>query len=149
MANDGVASIDLDSALVVETFVREQADDVHDPCSMALGLNVGLSEMGLIRNVEVVQLGPDWSVKVHVRLTSPGCQYFFYFQEQLEARLLAHPRITGVEVTWDHVLDWTPEDMAHSARNRIAQRMSMLRTERPSAGARRTSEGYAHENSPA
>lgn len=126
MTHDTVAQEALDSVDAVDTFVRSQADQVHDPCSMALGLNVGLSEMGLIRGVNTDRIGQAWSVGVRVRLTSPGCQYFFYFQEQLETRLLAHPQIACVEIIWDHVLDWTPEDMAASARERIARRMSRM-----------------------
>lgn len=126
MTDSGTSSGGLDSARAVEHFVRTRADEVHDPCSMAIGLNVGLSEMGLIRDVVVSPAGPDWVVHIQVRLTSPGCQYFFYFQEQLQSRLLSHPQIIRAAVTWDHHLDWTPEDMAESARRRIAQRMSRL-----------------------
>jgi metal-sulfur cluster biosynthetic enzyme len=126
MADPPATPSRFDAAHEVEEYVRMKADEVHDPCSMAIGLNVGLTEMGLIRHVVVSPAGPDWSVQVNVRLTSPGCQYFFYFQEQLQARLLSHPQIVQVDVTWDHQLDWTPEDMAESARQRFAQRMSRL-----------------------
>lgn len=114
------------SAEAVEQFVRSQADCVYDPCSMAIGLNVGLAEMGLIRDVTVAPAGPNWEVWVNIRLTSPGCQYFFYFEEQLQARLLAHPQIVRADVTWDHRLDWTPEDLSSGVRARIAQRMSLM-----------------------
>ena len=125
---DGTPPLDTEPA--VEAFVRAQADNVHDPCSMAIGLNVGLAEMGLIRHVAASHVGERWAVEVTVRLTSPGCQYFFSFQEQLQAHLLAHPQIARADVTWDHTLDWTPEDMADTAKHRIAERMRRLPTER-------------------
>ena len=114
-----------ESPEAVEEFVRSQADRVYDPCSMAIGLNVGLAEMGLIRDITVAPAGPNWEVWVNIRLTSPGCQYFFFFQEQLQARLLSHPQIMRADVTWDHRLDWTPEDFSAGVRARIAQRMSL------------------------
>ena len=113
----------LDSEAAVVAFVRERADGIYDPCSMALGLNVGLVEMGLLRETTVARGDGGWAVRVQIRLTSPGCQYFFYFQEELEARLLNHPAIAKVTVTWDERLDWTPEDLAPSAREKIDRRV--------------------------
>ncbi|MDQ4099172.1 MAG: hypothetical protein M3121_01570 [Chloroflexota bacterium] len=105
---------------------------------MAIGLNVGLAEMGLIRDVTVAPAGPNWEVWVNIRLTSPGCQYFFFFQEQLQARLLSHPQIMRAHVTWDHRLDWTPEDLSAGVRARIAQRISLVPS--PKLGSSPTAE---------
>lgn len=106
----------------VRDLARKVADEVHDPCSMAIGLNVGLAEMGLIREIAATGSPEGWRVRIRLRLTSPGCQYFFSFQEQLEARLLAHDGVVEVRVEWDEVLDWTPVDMAASVRARIEER---------------------------
>lgn len=107
-------------------YVRKVADEVHDPCSMAMGLHIGLAEMGLVREI-VTEAGPNgWHVLIRLRVTSPGCQYFFYFQQELERRLLAHPDVVEVKVEWDEVLDWTPEDLAMSARQKLEARRRLL-----------------------
>ncbi len=106
----------------VRELVRRVADEIHDPCSMAIGLNVGLAEMGLIREIAATTSPEGWRVRVQIRLTSPGCQYFFSFQEQLESRLLAHDGMSEVRVEWDEQFDWTPADMAASVRTRIDER---------------------------
>jgi metal-sulfur cluster biosynthetic enzyme len=97
---------------------------------MAIGLNVGLTEMGLVRDV-AADLGVDgWQVRIRLRLTSPGCQYFFYFQQQLENRILAHHGMERVTVEWDGGIDWTPEDLALSARQKIETRNRLLHLSR-------------------
>lgn len=106
----------------ITELARHVADEIHDPCSMAIGLNVGLAEMGLIREIAATSGPEGWRVRVRLRLTSPGCQYFFSFREQLETRLLAHEGVAEVRVEWDEHLDWTPADMAASVRKKIEQR---------------------------
>ena len=117
----------LESKEDVIAWVRQMADEVHDPCSLAIGLKVGLAEMGLIRHLEVGPGEAGWSVTLQLRLTSPGCQYFYYFQDSLEDRIRNHPDIGKLEVLWDQVFDWTPEDFAASAREKIEARQRRLR----------------------
>jgi metal-sulfur cluster biosynthetic enzyme len=107
--------------------VRGVVDEIYDPCGMAIGVNVGLAEMGLVREVAVEHEPGGWHVRVRLRVTSPGCQYFFYFQQELERRLLAHHDIAAVDVQWDDQLDWTPADLAPTARAKMASRQQMLR----------------------
>ncbi len=106
----------------IRELVRCVADEIHDPCSMAIGLNVGLAEMGLVREIAAIASPEGWRVRVRIRLTSPGCQYFFSFQEQLETRLLEHDEVAEVRVEWDEQFDWNPADMAASVRKRIEER---------------------------
>jgi metal-sulfur cluster biosynthetic enzyme len=117
----------------IDELVRDIADQVYDPCSMAIGLNVGLTEMGLVRQVAADPVGDGWNVRVRLRLTSPGCQYFFYFKQELERRLLGHSSIVGAAVDWDETLDWTPEDLAASAREKIERRRRLLEQSQRSA----------------
>jgi metal-sulfur cluster biosynthetic enzyme len=126
MSVDGGAFTPLDAPEAAEAFARRMADEVHDPCSMAIGLRIGLAEMGLIRYL-AVERGPDgWDVRLQLRLTSPGCQYFYFFRESLEDRIGAHPEVASVEILWDQVFDWTPEDFAASAREKIDARQRRL-----------------------
>jgi metal-sulfur cluster biosynthetic enzyme len=107
--------------------VRQATDEVYDPCGMAIGINVGLAEMGLVREIAADPVAGGWHVRVRLRVTSPGCQYFFYFQQELERRLMGHAEVAAVDVEWDEQLDWTPEDLAQSARDKMALRQKMLR----------------------
>jgi metal-sulfur cluster biosynthetic enzyme len=115
------------------TLVRGVANEVYDPCGMAMGLKIGLTEMGLIREVDATPGTEGWDVNVHLRLTSPGCQYFFYFQQELENRLLGQPGVSNVSIAWDNGMEWTPENMAPSARRKIDSRQILLRPVPPRA----------------
>lgn len=126
MHEQGAAGENQSIEIQLIEYVRKVADEVYDPCSMAMGLNIGLAEMGLVREI-VTEPGPNgWHVLIRLRVTSPGCQYFFYFQQELERRLLAHPEVVEVKVEWDEVLDWTPEDLAMSARQKLEARRRLL-----------------------
>jgi metal-sulfur cluster biosynthetic enzyme len=63
---------------------------------------------------------------VQLRLTSPGCLYFFAFKDNLEERLTAHPQISRVAVDWDPSLDWTPEDLSPAAQSKLEERRRAL-----------------------
>jgi metal-sulfur cluster biosynthetic enzyme len=108
-------------------YIRRTADTIHDPCGMATGVRLGLNEMGLVRRVETEPDAEGWSVRMQLRLTSPGCLYFFAFKDNLEERLTAHPQISRVVVDWDPSLDWTPEDLSPAARSKLEQRRRELR----------------------
>ena len=114
-----------DSREVLE-YIRRTADTIHDPCGMATGVRLGLNEMGLLRRVETEPDADGWSVRVQLRLTSPGCLYFFAFKDNLEERLTAHPQISRVVVEWDPSLDWTPEDLSPAAQSKLAERRREL-----------------------
>jgi len=114
-----------DSGEVLE-YIRRTADTIHDPCGMATGVRLGLNEMGLLRRVEIEQDAEGWRVWIQLRLTSPGCVYFFAFKDNLEERLTAHPQITRVIVEWDPTLDWTPEDLSPAAQSKLEERRREL-----------------------
>lgn len=114
--------------------VRAVSNQVYDPCSMAMGVNVGLDEMGLVRDI-TAEPGPNgWNVRLRLRLTSPGCQYFFYFKEELEERLLAYECVSTVRVDWDERFDWTPDDFSETARGKISAGRTLLHRPRVKRG---------------
>ncbi len=117
---------DLHGSREVLEFVRRTADTIHDPCGMATGVRLGLNEMGLLRRIQTEPDADGWSVRVQLRLTSPGCLYFFAFKDNLEERLTAHPQISRVDVEWDPSLDWTPEDLSPAARSKLEERRREL-----------------------
>ena len=107
-------------------YIRDQINEVTDPCSQAQGVAIGLCDMGLVRELEVEPQGDGWSVRLTLRLTSPGCLYFVYFEESIRQRIV-DPAIKSLEVSFDSGLDWTPEAMAPSAQARLqAYRLRLL-----------------------
>jgi metal-sulfur cluster biosynthetic enzyme len=117
---------DLHGSGEVLEYIRRTADTIHDPCGMATGVRLGLNEMGLMREVQTESDADGWSVRIRLRLTSPGCVYFFAFKDNLEERLGAHPQISRVDVEWDPTLDWTPEDLSPAARSKLEERRRAL-----------------------
>jgi len=97
---------------------------------MAVGVRLGLNEMGLLREVGAEPDAEGWSVRIRLRLTSPGCQYYFLFKDTLEEQLTTHPQISRVVVDWDQALDWTPADLSLDARDKLEERRRALRRTR-------------------
>ena len=120
----------LGEAHEVLEYIRCTADRIHDPCGMAVGVRLGLNEMGLLREVGAEPDAEGWSVRIRLRLTSPGCQYYFLFKDTLEEQLTTHPQISRVVVDWDQALDWTPADLSLDARDKLEERRRALRRTR-------------------
>ena len=108
-------SYSLSSEEEVVALVRGVANEVYDPCGLAQGVSIGIVDLGLIRGLNVERLEGGWEVSLRIRLTSPGCFYFFYFQREIRDRLKAVPQIRSLNIEWDEVLDWTPEKMSEWA----------------------------------
>ena len=122
----------------VLAYVRDQVNEVTDPCSQALGVAIGLGDMGLVRELDVEPHGDGWSVGLTLRLTSPGCLYFVYFEDSIRQRIV-DPAIRSLEISFDSGLDWTPEAMALSAQRRLqAHRSRLLNVSRPNSRRGRT-----------
>ena len=102
--------------------VREALNHIHDPCGQAMGIPIGLADMGLVRSLEVRPHSHGWVVDLKLRLTAPGCTYYFYFEQQIRDRLARVPSIATLNVAYDAVADWTPEDMSEAARLRLQER---------------------------
>lgn len=106
------------STNIVE-LVMSASNEIYDPCGLAQGASVGMADMGLIRSVDATQVEcGQWHVKVTIRFTSPGCFYFGYFERRL-AEVLEPYQELDLEVGWDDKLDWTPADLAPSARLKL------------------------------
>ncbi|HMJ37845.1 MAG TPA: hypothetical protein VK501_28310 [Baekduia sp.] len=113
----------------VRAAVLEQADAIADPCSVASGLDLGLAEMGLIRDVQVTAGDRGIEVGITLRLTAPGCFYYLYFERELCNRIGALPGIAGVTVVRDASYDWSEDDIAPPARTRLRERRRRRRDE--------------------
>jgi metal-sulfur cluster biosynthetic enzyme len=97
-----------------ERAIRARLDEVGDPCSVANGVPMGLSEMGLVDDVVV----DDTQITVRLRLTSPSCMMGGYFRSQIQARLADLANGRTVTVTHDLGLDWLPTMIEPAAAER-------------------------------
>lgn len=103
-------------------------DEIKDPCSLAAGTPFGLTEMGLVKSIDVT---PEGHVALHLRLTSPFCHMIGFFKSDAIRRVSAIPGVVEVTVDADNGLDWSPSEMSPSAQQRrTAQLRSMERRAR-------------------
>ncbi len=100
--------------------ILERLDRVQDPCSVASGAPMGLTEMGLIGSVEI---GDDGAVAVRLRLTSPFCHMIAFLQSEAQEQVGSLPGVRSVRVIGDQGLDWTPDLISPQAQ---ARRFRML-----------------------
>jgi metal-sulfur cluster biosynthetic enzyme len=108
--------------------VAEVLDSVVDPCSAVAGAPAGLSDMGLVKRVEIASEGEKSRVTVVLRLTHPSCMMGPLFIESVEQGLLALDAVESAEVTLDADYSWTEEDMSDEYRRRLAaHRAEVLR----------------------
>lgn len=103
--------------------VRRLLDEIHDPCSVATSVPMGLSEMGLVKSVEV---SPAGRVEVELRLTSPFCEMVPYMKTEAERKVGELPGVTEVSVRHDGGLDWDHDMIAPQAQARRRQRLLAL-----------------------
>lgn len=94
--------------------------DIPDPCTVATGVPIGISDMGLIKDVTC----HNGHVAVTMQLTSPVCMMFAYFIRSIEERLMQHPGIESVLVDVDEDLSWTPAMMTAEGRARLRQQQA-------------------------
>ena len=122
-----VANQPSEQHMAIRQLVRDIANEIHDPCGLAQGHRIGLADMGLIRRLEVAATDAGWRIELTLRLTAPSCLYYFYFERELQQRLRDVDGVSGVEIRWDHVYDWTPDALAPAARERLgAARAELL-----------------------
>ena len=102
--------------------VREQLDEIVDPCSEARGTDISIVEMGLLKAIEV----DGGSVHVDLRITSPSCMMVGYFIEQAEKRVGALDGVEEVTLATDAGMDGREEMMAESAKERRREHQQAL-----------------------
>ena len=104
--------------MVLESELLARIQSIPDPCSCAVGVPLGIGEMGLVQKLQY----DEGKVTVHLQVTSPMCMMAAYFMREIEQRLLAEPGVTSVHVEFDHELEWRPEHISAEGRQRLAER---------------------------
>lgn len=111
-------------ALLCEAQLRDALDQIKVLCSVATGVPMGLSEMGLIKTVRI---NPDGSVGIGLRLTSPFREMISFMKCKAIAKVGALPGVTGVTVSHDSGFDWEHDLIAPAAQARRRARLDKLR----------------------
>jgi metal-sulfur cluster biosynthetic enzyme len=114
--------------------IASALDEIKDPCSVAGGTPMGLTEMGLIGHVAV---GDDGAVAVHLRLTSPFCHMIPFMQSETVKRVGALEGVSAVTVHGDEGLEWTPEMIDPAAQARRLHTLQERFRDGADAGRRR------------
>lgn len=99
----------------IEAELRRVLDTIGDPCSVAVGVPMGLGEMGLLERIEV---DADGNVEIDLRLTSPSCMMLGYFKVEAERLAKSIAGVRTVTIKSDTGFDWRPEMMSPAARRR-------------------------------
>lgn len=102
--------------------VREQLDEIIDPCSEARGTEISIVEMGLLKRIEV----EDDTVHIELRITSPSCMMVGYFIEQAQERVGGLAGVEEVTLSTDAGMRWTDDMMAESAKERRREHQRLL-----------------------
>lgn len=95
-------------------------DEIKDPCSVAGGSPMGLSEMGLIGSVDMSDHG---DIAIMLRLTAPFCHMIAFLQSETVERVGSLPGVRTVTVSTDQGLDWSPDLIRGDARRRRQERI--------------------------
>lgn len=103
--------------------VLEQLDLIKDPCSVAGGTPMGLTELGLVESVDISAAD---DVTVNLRLTSPFCHMIAFMKSEAESKVGALPGVRSVTVTADKGLDWSPTMIAAPAQRRREDRLRAM-----------------------
>ena len=111
--------------MITETEVREALNRIVDPCSVVAGCPAGLNDMGLVRNVSLIDSQQGQHVEVIIAITEYGCLMGAPFATEAFKTLSAMPGIAGVEVRLDDKFDWEPEDMTDDYRARLQHQRSI------------------------
>jgi metal-sulfur cluster biosynthetic enzyme len=101
-------------------------DEIHDPCSVASSVPMGLAEMGVIKSVAVSESG---QVAITLRLTSPFCEMISFMRTESVRKVEALDGVTGCVVDHDSGFDWDDDMIAPAAAHRRRLRLESVRRE--------------------
>ena len=106
---------------MTEAEVRAALNTVIDPCSAVAGAPAGIVEMGLVRDLAIVDEGAGVAVRLSIGVTEPGCMMGASFALRARESLERLPGISSVDVQLDHEMDWSPRDLNPGYAARLAQ----------------------------
>jgi metal-sulfur cluster biosynthetic enzyme len=104
-------------------------DEIHDPCSVASSVPMGLAEMGVVKSVAVSETG---RVAITLRLTSPFCEMISFMRTESVRKVEALDGVTECVVDHDSGFDWDDDMIAPPAAQRRRLRLAAIRQEHES-----------------
>ena len=104
------------------TDVERALGRVHDPCSLAAGSPVSITDLGLVTG---------WSadgetLRVSIAATGPGCTFLGKIADAARAELLTLRGVREVRVDLDTEFIWDPGRISPAARAALARRRTVL-----------------------
>jgi metal-sulfur cluster biosynthetic enzyme len=96
--------------------VMRALDEIHDPCSVSIGVPIGLVGMGIIDEVEII----GERVAVTLLPTFPDCLFRGVFEAKIEEALTAIPWCRATTVSFCAAdQGWDESRMSNEARQRL------------------------------
>lgn len=96
--------------------VLNELDEITDPCSEALGYNLGLISMGLVdRSCLTID---ENKIRIKVRLTSASCEMIHYFSTEINKKM-DELGFDEIDIRYDYGLEWCPNMMTDEAKNKM------------------------------
>jgi metal-sulfur cluster biosynthetic enzyme len=105
------------------TDVLECLGEILDPCSVGNRTPMSITEMGLVRDIEITD---DGAVSIAMRLTAPSCLMVGHFKDEAAARIGKLDGVTDVSMTYDSGLDWSPDMIEPAAQERRRRHLTLL-----------------------
>jgi metal-sulfur cluster biosynthetic enzyme len=112
---------------VTEEGIRAAINTIIDPCSRAAGVPAGLTDMGLIRRLDVWSTDTGVGVHAVIGVTEYGCMLGPAFATEVERVVRSLPGVEHLTVDLDAAFDWLPEDMTSAYQAKLASRRQAAR----------------------
>ena len=109
----------MDTPLALDDAVRACFEAIYDPCSVAAATPISIWDMGLVQDW---RLDADDVLAVRLCVTFGACTMAPHFVRAAEEQLGRLPGVSGVAVTIDTSIVWTPERMTARGREALARR---------------------------
>lgn len=97
---------------------------VPDPCMDLAGAPTSIVELGLVRDVSVV----DGDVEVLMTFTEMGCAFTHNVLDMVHGRVEAVPGVRSVRTPVEWTPTWSPDDLLAPARRTLADAKERLRS---------------------
>jgi metal-sulfur cluster biosynthetic enzyme len=113
---------------ITEEGIRAAINTIIDPCSRAAGAPAGLTDMGLIRKLDIWATETGVGVRVVIGVTEYGCMLGPAFVTEVDRLVRGLPGVDSLSVELDAAFDWLPEDMSPAYQEELATRRTAGRT---------------------
>lgn len=110
----------MSGGLGLRSRVQEALGRVSDPCSIARGTPIGLVDMGLVIDIRLDERAEGTVIHLTLRMTTPGCMYWTYFETAAKTELMAINGVLDVLFSWSDAYDWDPDMMSARGRELMA-----------------------------